>query len=156
MLKNWEAPLLILLSSVMLTACSDGIVYSEYRQLPSKGWHADSVMSFTFDIADTVAMYDIVINVRHMDNYPYQNMWLFVELDTIEFYLADNYGNWLGNGKNGLIEMPVLYEQNYTFSHTGAHTIRLQHGMRTDWLKGVNAVGVEVRKGEGKNNELME
>ena len=76
-------------------------------------------------------------------------MWLFVghdgRQDTIEFYMANDRGEWLGNGKNGLIEMPVLYEEAYHYTK-GEHTITLQHGMREEALRGVVSVGVEVRK----------
>lgn len=144
-MKTTKTLLLILLSN-LIGACSSGTVYTEYHSFSQQGWHADSVIDYTFSIDDTTATYDIIVNVRHQENYPYQNMWLFVENDTIEFYLADNYGNWLGNGKNGLIEMPVLCEHNYTFPHSGSYTWSLQHGMRADWLKGINAVGLQVTK----------
>lgn len=145
-MKTTKTLLLILLSSLLLTACSTGIVYTEHQILPQRGWHADSVLNFAFDIEDTTVTYDILVSIRHQENYPYQNMWLFIGNDTIEFYLADNFGHWLGNGKNGMIEMPVLYEQNYTFPHSGQYKLSIQHGMRTDWLRGVNTVGVEVIK----------
>lgn len=138
--------LLLLLLSSLLAACSSKTVYSEYHTLTRQSWHADSVLNYTFNIEDTISLYDIVVNVRHQTDYPYQNMWLFINNDTIEFYLADNFGKWLGNGRNGLIEMPVLYEHNYLFQHSGSYTLSVQHGMRTNWLKGVNAVGVQINK----------
>lgn len=66
--------------------------------------------------------------------------------DTIEFYLANDRGVWLGNGKNGLTEMPVLYEEAYRFAHSGEQVITIQHGMREEPLRGVSDVGVIVTK----------
>ena len=54
----------------------------------------DSLAQFDYLIEDTMADYQMLIYVRHTEQYPYQNMWLFVDdagrQDTIEFYLADD------------------------------------------------------------------
>ena len=141
-----------LLSSLLvigLGGCRTDIVYSAFGDIDMAGWDKGSVCRFEYPIADTVATYQILLYVRQTEVYPYQNMWLFVghdgRQDTIEFYLANDRGEWLGNGKNGLIEMPVLYEEAYHYTK-GEHTITLQHGMREEALRGVVSVGVEVVK----------
>ncbi|MCQ2345403.1 MAG: gliding motility lipoprotein GldH [Paludibacteraceae bacterium] len=146
----------------LLTACNKhNTVYIEFRTPEANGWNKDSIYSFPFAISDTAIGYDIMLYLRHTECYPYQNMWLFVSRcdagqtipymrDTLEFYLADDRGQWLGNGRNGLIEMPVIYEQNLHFKDTGTYTLRLQQGMRMDILPGINDIGVEVTKNYGK------
>ena len=92
----------------------------------------------------------MLIYVRHTERYPYQNMWLFVDdngyRDTIEFYLADDRGQWLGNKQNGFIEMPVLYEDTKQFADTGRYTLTIRHGMRDSLLRGITDIGMEIRK----------
>lgn len=171
---------IIVLSSLLwaLTACDRSTVYSEFRAVPLCEWYADSVLTYRFDIADTISTYEVLIYVRHTQQYPYQNMWLFVDWneankamltavdsadivpdsvrisvptitqDTIEFYLANDRGEWLGNGKNGLTEMPVLYEENYRFSHSGEQVLHIAHGMREEPLRGISDVGVVVKRNE--------
>lgn len=99
---------------------------------------------------DTNISYDILLCVRHTEAYPYQNMWLFTEWnrqkDTIEFYLADDRGRWLGNYSGKLIEMPVLYEQQFIFPDTGYYQFTIQHGMRQQQLRGISDVGIIIRK----------
>ncbi len=158
-------------------ACTSKTVYSEFQSVPLREWHTDSVLTYRFAIEDTTASYQIQICVRHTQQYPYQNMWLFVTnrpetacervgqdtlkkpldsieiacpmpQDTIEFYLANDRGVWLGNGKNGLTEMPVLYEEAYRFAHSGEQVITIQHGMREEPLRGVSDVGVIVTKND--------
>lgn len=145
--------LTILLSSALglaLAGCHSDTVYSRFADIGSEGWDKDSVYCFDYPIADSTAAYEILIYVRHTETYPYQNMWLFVgddgRQDTIEFYLANERGEWLGNGRNGLIEMPVLYEESRRFEHGGTHRISLQQGMREDQLKGVATAGIEIIK----------
>ena len=116
------------------------------------GWDKDSVCRFSYPIEDTAATYQVLLYVRQTEMYPYQNMWLFVgdsgRQDTIEFYLANDRGEWLGNGRNGLIEMPVLYEETHRFPHSGEQVWHIQQGMRAQSLKGISDVGLIIKKNE--------
>jgi gliding motility-associated lipoprotein GldH len=142
--------LIILALAVSLTSCHSDIVYSRFYSIPSDKWHVDSVAQFDYTIDDTAASYNVLVYVRHSELYPYQNMWLFVgdslQRDTIEFYLADDRGQWLGNKHHGFIEMPVLLEQNMHYVDTGTYHMILQHGMRDSLLRGVMDVGLEIVK----------
>ena len=136
--------------AVFLPSCRNDIVYSQFSSIPSAQWHADSVAHFNFTIADEMADYRMIVYVRHHDNYPYQNMWLFLDngerRDTIEFYLADDRGRWLGDKHHGFVEMPVLIEENYHFPDAGAYYLDVQHAMRDTLLKGITDVGLEILK----------
>ena len=110
----------------------------------------DSVVQFDYTIEETNSDYRMLIYVRHTERYPYQNMWLFVDngiyQDTIEFYLADDRGQWLGDKKHGLMEMPVLLEEHIHYPDTGTYRLTIQQGMRDSLLRGVADVGLEVIK----------
>ena len=110
----------------------------------------DSVAHFDYTITDAQSAYRMLIYVRHTEKYPYQNMWLFVndefQGDTIEFYLADERGRWLGDKQHGFIEMPVLFEENKHFTDTGTYHMTIQHGMRDSVLHGITDVGIEILK----------
>ena len=106
-----------LLGCFALVSCSSDIVYSHFASIPSENWHVDSVAQFDYTIDDAQAGYQMLIYVRHTERYPYQNMWLFINdgqrADTIEFYLADDRGRWLGDKHHGFIEMPVLMQMGW-------------------------------------------
>ena len=142
--------LLLVIGCLTLAACRNDIVYSQFSSIPSGEWHIDSVAHFDYMIADETADYRMIVYVRHKENYPYQNMWLFLDngerRDTIEFYLADDRGRWLGDQHHGFVEMPVLIEENYHFSDTGTYHLDVQHAMRDTLLRGVTDVGLEIMK----------
>ena len=148
-MRTIKYALLAVLTGIM-AACSTRTVYSEFQPLPTGGWYADSVLSYHFSISDTTARYDVLLYERHTQQYPYQNMWLFLETeqgaDTIEFYLADQRGRWLGNGFGRLREMPVLYAQGLQFAHQGDYVLRIRQGMREERLQGVSDIGVSIEK----------
>ena len=137
----------------LFAACSTDIVYSRFSPIPSGEWHIDSIMRFEFPITDATVSYNTIVYVRHTERYPYQNMWLFagdtLHRDTIEFYLADDRGQWLGNSHNGVIEMPVLLDEKKHYPDTGMYVLEIQHGMRDTLLRGVTDIGIEIiRNGE--------
>ncbi len=155
---RWLAVMLAAMSLVSFTSCRNDMVYSRFVPISCGGgsvvsqekWHMDSVARFDYSIDDAGASYSIIVYIRHNGSYPYQNMWLFAGdslcRDTLEFYLADDRGQWLGERHHGFIEMPVLLEENKHFADTGAYYLEIQHGMRDTLLRGVTDVGVEIIK----------
>ena len=145
--------LLTVIAASLLSSCSHDIVYSRFEPISTGEWQVDSVLRFDYAIPDAAADYRMIVYVRHSERYPYQNMWLFIgdgqRKDTIEFYLADDRGQWLGDKNHGFIEMPVLLEEEMHFPDTGAYSLTIQHGMRDSLLRGITDIGVEIiRNGE--------
>lgn len=144
--------LLLILSSLLLVACQGDVVYSKFGSIPSHGWEADSALYFAPCINDTTADYQLQMTLRHTDAYSYQNLWLFIQIskdsvvidtDTIECYLANDRGEWLGGGLT-IHELPLLFEEHYHFDQTGEYSISIQQGMRSDTLSGIKEVGVKI------------
>ncbi len=142
-----------LLLASLLSGCYDKPAYSNYAAVQPMGWSADSTINFTLNINDTTPAYRMLLQVRHDDNYPYQNMWVFVDVtdpsrhtktDTIEFFLADQRGKWLGGGAGSLKLMPVIISDDRKFCHAGEYRISVRHGMRVDKLKGIHDIGIEL------------
>ena len=155
-MNNLRLAISLLIGGIcLLTSCRHDIVYSDFVAIPSGEWDENQLPEFAFNIADREAAYDILLYVRHTERYPYQNMWLFVRgnrqyMDTVEVYLADDRGRWLGDKHHGFIEMPALMEENYHSPDTGPYYIDVQHGMRDSLLRGVTDVGIEVIRVKNK------
>lgn len=144
----------ILLFPVLLASCTGNTVYSEFHVVADQAWQRDSIYPFRFHIDDTAAVYQLRMYINHRETYPYQNIWLFITdsartempQDTLLFYLANDRGEWLGSGKNGIIEMSMLYQEERLFPDTGYYTISIAHGMRDTALRGIENVGFELLK----------
>lgn len=143
---------------ISLVACNQQQVYSEFHSVEQAGWHIDSLVKYTVDISDSTARYELVITLRHTTQYPYQNIWLFVDKsfgntllqrDTVEGMMADNYGRWLGKGIMRYT-LPLLYDDACWFPCSGEYTFSIQQGMRTECLQGISDVGLQVVKYNGK------
>lgn len=144
---------------LMTVACTGNDVFFKYDQVNPKGWSKDSLYGFDIQINDTIATYNVYVNVRNRGEYPYQNLWLFLNKmtpdkklskDSIECYLADKRGKWLGSGIGTIMEMPVLYQQNVRFNKKGIYHYQIIQGMRDSILVGINDVGMRVEKVSSK------
>jgi gliding motility-associated lipoprotein GldH len=147
--------LIAILISLVSVACTNNDAFFQYKAVTPKGWNKDSLYTFDIKIADTVSAYNIYVNVRNRGEYPYQNLWLFLnkttpdkieKKDSIECYLADQRGKWLGSGIGSVMEMPILYQQNVHFKKTGIYQYKIVHGMRDSVLIGINDIGMRVEK----------
>lgn len=138
---------------VLLASCSNRkTVFNQYDELPTKGWHKDSIASFEVNL-EKETTYNILINVRNRSDYKSQNMWLFVDYtlpdktvkhDTLNFDITDIQGRWLGSGFGSLHEMPVLFLPAIKFPETGLYKFEIKHGMRDTTLVGINDIGLEI------------
>lgn len=149
-IKTLSAAFLLLLT----VACSHNSVYSKYQSIAESGWNKDSVARFSVDITETGMPCNVLVNIRHNNTYPYQNFWLFISTtspdgkttqDTIECYLADNRGKWLGSGLSSIYNMPVLFKPNVVLK-PGKYTFAIRQGMRDDVLTGITDIGIEIEK----------
>ena len=141
--------------TLLIIACSSNDVYFQYADLPEAGWNKDSLYRFDVDITDTTSAYNLYVNVRNRGEYPHQNLWLFIKetnpekvtsRDTINFFLADESGKWLGSGVGAMYEMPVLFRQNVHFPKSGLYRFEIIQGMRDSILSGIGNVGLRVEK----------
>lgn len=153
--------IIILISMFCLAACTNNDIFFQYKKIPSVGWNKDSVMIFDFTVSESSVPYNIYVNIRNTSEYPYQNFWLFikksvasldstfvvVQTDTVECYLADERGKWLGSGAGAIYEMPLLIENDIHFEQK-EYRYELTQGMRNDILRGITDIGLRVEKVE--------
>lgn len=145
----------LILTAFFVVSCQSNDVYFKYNAIDSKGWNKDSLYTFDISVYDTISTYNVYVNVRNMGDYPYQNLWVFLSKmspdsvivnDSIECYLADNRGKWLGSGVGSIFEMPVLYQQGVKFKNSGNYQYKIVHGMRDTVLIGIHDIGMRVEK----------
>lgn len=144
----------------IFSSCNNDEIYNSYIALPNKGWGVDSLAVFRTQIDDTSIPYDLSIQIRNENSYPYANLWLFIDVvapdgkmtrDTLECILAYPDGRWLGGGWGSLYTLQCPYRENTHFVLPGSYTFRISHGMRENDIKGIHSLGLRIEKKQ--NNE---
>ena len=140
-----------------LVACNSSTTYNKWTDIEGLQWSKDSAYHFVFEIQDTNADYNIDFGIRHLNQYPYQNIWLLTDLqkrdstsfvDTIQYKIADEYGVWYGKHSAGLYSFNARMYSKVKFSSLGQYIITLNHGMREQTLLGVSAIGIKIEKNQ--------
>jgi gliding motility-associated lipoprotein GldH len=148
-------PLLLLSAVITISSCDSRRITDDYHNIPQGKWEKDSVQLFSFNVLRRRQNHNIYFNVRNDQTYGYSNLWLFVTLnaptgeskcDTIQLMLAQSNGKWMGKGFSGTYNNRLIYRRNVFFPEPGQYSIRIQHGMRPDILKGITAIGIRVEK----------
>jgi len=147
------------LVALLATGCANDMVFESDVEVPNGAWASSFQPSFEFDITDTVSKHDVYIEVRHTGDYPYSDLYLFVDLtgpggrthrDTVECILADPSGRWMGRGTGFIfadrIQAKVLYRLGNRFPASGRYTMKLEQAMRVDPLPSVIDVGVSIQR----------
>jgi len=151
--------LTFLLGVLILVSCDKNRVFESNIEIPSYQWNKDSILLFHVDIVDTISSHNIFLNVRNTSQYAYQNLFVFLNTtsptgislrDTLECYLADDRGKWLGNGWGDIYDNRFLYKRNIRFPVSGTYTFKLVQGMRTKELKYITDVGIRIEKVENQ------
>ena len=136
----------------LLTSCSSE---KKERGRTFVNWDYKFIPTFKINIDDTTAFYNVSVNIRHLDNYPYMNMWLQLhgsnpegkqQKERISISLATKEGRWLGEGLNGVWMVTLPLKQKIRFPHKGIYTFGIEHDMRINPLPEVMNVGLRVEK----------
>ena len=143
----------------VFTACSDDAFFRRVQPVSGDCWSMGDDISFSVDISDTSAMYDVFVELRSGDAYPWSNIFIFggisdsvavLDVDTLKCILSDKFGKPTGKGLSNVKENTIAWKRGYKFPHEGVFSLSLSHGMRNVELPGVSSVGVVIRPAEGE------
>lgn len=144
----------------MLASCRQNQVFNNTKVIDQRGWHKDSILSFALPISDTILPYNVFINIRNTNTFPFSNLYLIAQMnypngkqkrDTLQYQMAKPNGEWLGTGATSIKESKLWYLENFQFSENGPYNISIQHAMRSNgntegivYLKGISDVGIQI------------
>ncbi len=140
---------------LLLASCDPHIAYEKNTRIDDYSWNRDSVALFTTRINDTTQAYEIAVNVRHSNFYPYTNLVFTVQqqlashTDTtysVELSLAKEDGRWIGKSAGNLYHIKHSVLKMHHFSDTGVYHFSVQHHMQDHHLKGITDVGLVIAK----------
>lgn len=147
--------ILFLLTTLAFTSCDSNRVYEENKPIPEAMWSSKNKVAFEFEIPDTTVVHNVYINVRNASQYAFNNLYLFItttypdgktSIDTVNCFLQDNSGKWLGNGVGDLWDNRLLFKPSVKFPKKGKYKIEYEQAMRPDPLPSITDVGLRVEK----------
>ena len=143
------------ISAFVMSSCSNRMMYDESVVIPEAKWDNKNIPYFDVNVEDTVSIYSFALNVRHIENYRYSNLYIFLHTtfpngnvthDTIECTLAYPDGSWVGKGSGSMRSGKILLNPNLRFPISGVYHFEMEQAMRDEVLKGIADIGISIEK----------
>jgi len=138
-----------------LSSCTRGLVYEKYLEIEGNSWEYESPVTFEVSIEELNKEYDLYVNLRHSNDYPYSNIWLMLfslppngqpTQQRLELKLAKPDGAWIGNGMGSTITHEIRVRTGMRFTEVGTYTYTIQHDMRMNQVPAVSHVGIRMEE----------
>ncbi len=154
-----KSNILFLVALILLVSCDKKRVFDEYKSVGST-WNKDSIVKFNLPKLDSLKYYNLYLNVRDNNDFPFNNLFLLVSLeqpdgltkvDTLEYQMANPDGTLLGDGFSDVKESKLFYKEKFKFDKKGDYKIRIQQAIRQTGkvtgvkeLNGITEVGFRI------------
>ncbi len=152
---------LLILVVILFFSCDKKRVFDEYKSVGS-AWNKDSIVTFEMPKLDTTKQYNLFVNLRDNNNYPFNNLFLivsmekpngFIKVDTLEYQMANPDGSLLGDGFSDIKESKLFYKEKIKLQ--GITKIHIKQAVRENGkiagvkaLEGITEVGFRIEKTE--------
>jgi gliding motility-associated lipoprotein GldH len=146
---------------LLFVSCDENVFFDEYQEFDGT-WKKNKKATFTFNQNDTKSAFNLFLNIRNNNDYPYNNLFVIVNLnqpngqvivDTLEYEMAAPDGTLLGTGFSDIKESKLEYKSNYSFPKAGKYTVEIKQALRKTGsvkpdvdLKGVTEIGFRIEK----------
>jgi gliding motility-associated lipoprotein GldH len=141
--------ILFILIVLLVISCDKKRVFDEYKSV-GKTWHKDSIVTFELPKLNPKKNFNLYVNVRDNDDYPFNNLFLIVSLeqpnrkikvDTLEYQMTNPDGTLLGDGFSDIKESKLFYKDKVNFAQKGIYKVHIQQATRqTGKIEGVTAL----------------
>ncbi len=154
---NLRNRILLPVAALILGACNGQTVYHAFRDLPTEGWQRTDTVDFKVAVPDSFTTYNLYVEVRNNDTYPYQNLnlsissstadTLHLSADTLQLTLADPQGNWTGKGWSGLYQS-AFPAGAVPIRQAGIYRFQIAYTLPDKSLKGISDIGIKLERRE--------
>jgi len=151
--------ILYFLIALSVISCDKNRVFDEYKSV-GNSWHQDSIVTFKLPKFDVAKKYNLFVNLRDNNDYPFNNLFLIVSLeqpnkkiivDTLEYQMTNPDGSLLGDGFSDIKESKLFYKEKVGFTQKGDYKVHIQQAVRQTGkvagvanLKGITEIGFRV------------
>ena len=158
-----KTSILFILMLLLVISCDKKRIFDQYKSV-GNAWNKDSVVTFELPKLDSTKLYNMYVNVRDNDDYPFNNLFLIVSLeqpnhqvkvDTLEYQMANPDGTLLGDGFSDIKENKLFYKDKVKFTQKGIYKIHITHANRQTGkiegitsLPGISDVGFRIESTE--------
>ena len=138
-----------------LVSCNGGNIYTEKIEIKDDVWTYSDSLKYSFEIKDTAQLYTMQLNVRHNEEFPFENCYVKIHSiypdqtsknDVLSLEFADDSGTWMGEKDGNYLKAPIAIQPIAKFKKAGKYTMVFYQNSRVDSLKGINSLELILNK----------
>jgi len=144
-----------LLITIGLLSCGKKTIFEKYKEIENSTWNCKSVISFEVPINDIGKKYNIYITVRHSEVYPFNNLYVGVDIYTPsgdkrskDYYLEirNEDRSFKGDVLGDIWDVKVQIMKNVSFTKEGILKFDITNLMQYTNLPDVMEIGLTVEE----------
>lgn len=129
--------LISLLLVLTLSSCSKNNNIVKYKSF-KYGWFSDEKVKFKFKL-NQIDENNLFLHIRNNNEYKFSNIFLIAILkdstsiifqDTLEYEMANIYGEWLGKGFSNIKENRLWWKEKWMPQHNGPYFVNIAQAVR--------------------------
>ncbi len=137
-----------------MAGCGESFAWEQEYELPEAGWYWTDTLFFSFEIADTNRVYDMLLELEHTTDYGFQNLYVRIHTslpdgtartDLLSLEMADKQGRWLGDCSSKRCHLRIPVQQHIFFPLPGTYRLAIEQYTRRNPVEGIEAVALRLR-----------
>lgn len=138
---------------IAFSSCGPNYILDEKKEIANQQWSYTDSLSFTTNIADTNKIYNLYLDVEHLTEYSYQNIYVRLHsifpngkrvTEKVSIELMDQIGRWQGDCNSDDCDFRMTIQEGAFFNQSGSHTFVIEQFMRNDPLEGVQSISFRI------------
>lgn len=156
MIRYWYMGLLC--AGILFSCDPPNYIYEDSRSFLDDPWVYPDSAVYHFAIKDTSRYYNLLLELDHGKNYPYENLYVqFVTTfpdatsvaDVVSITLADASGQWYSDCRGKTCTFYLTLQDQAVFKQKGEYSIKVIPWMRNDTISDVYRLSFKVER-DGK------
>jgi len=148
---------LIIISLLTLASCQKGLVYKDFHKFDNYTWSRFDKVRFEIPIEEAGITADIIFTIRHITQYPYDNLPVNIILTTPsgeeriiekDILLYDADGEFKGSVAGDLWDFEETIWPQFYFTEKGKYIVEFENLIPKTGIPGLADIGVKLVKSE--------
>lgn len=137
----------------LISACGPNYILDEKTEIEKEQWSYADSLSFSVDISDTKKVYNLYLDVEHLTEYSFQNIYIRLHsifpdgkrvTQRVSLELMDGIGRWKGDCNADECDFRMPINEGAHFGQEGKHTFVIEQFMRENPLEGIQSIAFRI------------
>lgn len=116
-------------------------------------WSYSEIKKTSFEVTDTVALHDLILDVEHSKDFQFQNLYFKIytsfpsgneDVQTLPVNLADKLGKWYGRCGKKTCTVRINLQSQIHFTELGTYTLQFEQNSREKDLEGIHGLSFKL------------